>query len=362
MRIDIYCKVVDNWGDAGFCWRLARYLHHFEQASVRLIVDGLDTFTALGVSVQVAKQFGVELITWANIQHAQIDELPDMVIGAFACDLPAPVRQSIREQAQSNQGQRCLWVNLEYLSAEGWVDTHHWKPSMKPDGAIEMFYMPGFTTTSGGVLGIDFAAVSHGELLAAIGMQEKHPSERWASLFCYSDAPLNLFNDVSAPLKLLVPANLDITALHLPRDHAVQIHRIPHLSQPQYDALLRHCDFNFVRGEDSWVRAQLAGRPFIWQPYVQTENTHLVKLEAFCNTFEAVAANANGWREAMLAWSNSGSNSTNPIAALLNQDQGDFAKLHSEFSLWQAHLKAQSTLTTRLMRAHRSWLQGKEAT
>jgi uncharacterized repeat protein (TIGR03837 family) len=260
MRVDIYCKVVDNWGDAGFCWRLARYLHHFEKVSVRLIVDGLDTFTALGVSRKIAQEFGVELIDWASIEPTTSSSLPDILIGAFACNLPAPIRQSIREQAQSNEGQRCLWVNLEYLSAEGWVDTHHWKPSMKPDGAIEMFYMPGFTKTSGGVLSDDFISVTNEELLSAIGMQAKHPGERWASLFCYPDAPLNLFNDVSIPLKLLVPANIDLSTLHLPSNHPVQIHRIPHLTQPQYDALLGYCDFNFVRGEDSWVRAQLAGK------------------------------------------------------------------------------------------------------
>jgi uncharacterized repeat protein (TIGR03837 family) len=362
MRIDIFCKVVDNWGDAGFCWRLARYLHHFEKASVRLIVDGLDTFTALGVSSDVAQRFGVALVDWSDIESTQNPTLPDILIGAFACDLPASIRQSIREQAQSNEGQRCLWVNLEYLSAEGWVDTHHWKPSMKPDGAVEMFYMPGFTKASGGILSDDFISVNNEELLSAIGMRPKQKGERWASLFCYPDAPLNLFNDVSTPLKLLVPANIDLSTLHLPSNHPVQIHRIPHLTQPQYDALLGYCDFNFVRGEDSWVRAQLAAKPFIWQPYVQTENTHLVKLEAFCNAFEAVAPNATGWREAMLAWSNADPVSTNPIAALLNQTQSDFAQFCREFSLWRTHLTAQTILTTRLMQAHQSWLRGKAVT
>jgi uncharacterized repeat protein (TIGR03837 family) len=365
MRVDIYCKVVDNWGDAGFCWRLARHLHHFEQASVRLIVDGLDTFTALGVSSKIAQQFGVELIDWASSEAAAATaspSLPDILINAFACDLPTPMRQSIREQAQSNDGQHCLWINLEYLSAEGWVDSHHWKPSTKPDGAMEMFYMPGFTTTSGGILGDDFVSVSDEALLDTISLHPKQPGERWASLFCYPNAPLDLFNDVSVTLKLLVPANIDLSTLHLPNNHPVQIHRIPHLTQPQYDALLRYCDFNFVRGEDSWVRAQLAGKPFIWQPYVQSENTHLVKLEAFCDAFEVVATKATGWRAAMLAWSNTGLAPPSPIASLLNKNQGDFARFCAEFSLWQTHLKAQSTLTTRLMQAHRSWLQGKAAT
>jgi len=40
-----------------------------------------------------------------------------------------------------------------------------------------------------------------------------------------------------------------------------------------------------VRGEDSWIRAIWAGKPFIWQPYWQTEDTHLIKLQAFLDTF-----------------------------------------------------------------------------
>ena len=60
---------------------------------------------------------------------------------------------------------------------------------------------------------------------------------------------------------------------------------LPFLSQVAYDGLLRDCDINFVRGEDSWVRAIWAGKPFIWQPYFQDENTHIKKLNAFLALF-----------------------------------------------------------------------------
>jgi uncharacterized repeat protein (TIGR03837 family) len=71
---------------------------------------------------------------------------------------------------------------------------------------------------------------------------------------------------------------------------------LPFLSQHDYDRLLWLCDLNFVRGEDSWVRAIWAGKPLVWQPYRQQESTHLAKLAAFLNTYcvgldtEAVAA------------------------------------------------------------------------
>jgi uncharacterized repeat protein (TIGR03837 family) len=356
VTIDIYCKVVDNWGDAGFCWRLARYLHHFEGATVRLIVDGLATFTALGVSKEIAATYGVSLVDWDSTQPVA---LPDILIGAFACDIPEQVRTNISKQANSANGQHCLWVNLEYLSAEPWVDTHHWLPSLKPDGATEMFFMPGFTLESGGIFGEDFARVSEEELLQAIRLTAKTANERWASLFCYSNAPLQILNEVSVPLRLLVPNSIDLSMLELPANHPVKVHRIPHLTQPQYDALLRYCDFNFVRGEDSWVRAQVAGKPFIWQPYVQSEDTHLLKVNAFCDRFEVIAATPPLWRSAMNAWSLASTGKTSSIAALLNADKGDFSALCAKFSQWQAHLSAQTGLNTRLLEAYRAWRIGK---
>src|SRR5690606_39086136 len=50
---------------------------------------------------------------------------------------------------------------------------------------------------------------------------------------------------------------------------------IPFLSQIDYDRLLWACDLNFVRGEDSFVRAQWAAKPLIWHIYPQEEDTHL---------------------------------------------------------------------------------------
>jgi len=40
------------------------------------------------------------------------------------------------------------------------------------------------------------------------------------------------------------------------------------------------CDVNFVRGEDSFVRAQFAARPLVWQAYPQDEGAHLNKSAA----------------------------------------------------------------------------------
>ena len=116
------------------------------------------------------------------------------------------------------------------------------------------------------------------------------------------------------PTTVLIPVGVaeraiaDIAGTPPPPGTAVtvgrlRIERFALLPQPRYDRLLRGCDLNFVRGEDSWVRAIWAGRPFVWQPYLQADDAHLAKLEAFLARFEAVAGPVSGEVAAMMrAW------------------------------------------------------------
>jgi uncharacterized repeat protein (TIGR03837 family) len=62
---------------------------------------------------------------------------------------------------------------------------------------------------------------------------------------------------------------------------ALTAYGLPFVPQNDFDALLWACDVNFVRGEDSFVRAQWAAKPFVWHIYPQSENAHHVKLDAF---------------------------------------------------------------------------------
>jgi uncharacterized repeat protein (TIGR03837 family) len=62
---------------------------------------------------------------------------------------------------------------------------------------------------------------------------------------------------------------------------ALSISYLPYLTQPDFDHLLWACDLNFVRGEDSLVRALWAGAPLVWQIYPQDDDAHHVKLGAW---------------------------------------------------------------------------------
>ena len=53
------------------------------------------------------------------------------------------------------------------------------------------------------------------------------------------------------------------------------------MPQQQFDELLWQADILMIRGEDSFVRAQYAGKPFMWHIYPQQEQAHLEKLAAF---------------------------------------------------------------------------------
>ncbi len=116
------------------------------------------------------------------------------------------------------------------------------------------------------------------------------------SLFCYESTPIGaLFSawaEGDCPIRCRVPPGQPLKAVktHFGCDGPwqfgnLQVEPIPFLSQPDYDRLLWSCDLNFVRGEDSFVRAQWAGRPFVWQAYWQQQDTHLLKLDAFLQRY-----------------------------------------------------------------------------
>lgn len=309
-RWDIFCKVVDNFGDIGVCWRLARQLAEEYGITLRLWVDDL----ALAERFAGAGHARIQLQHWTA--DADFSQAADVVIETFGCGLPEAYQQAMLQGAAT-------WINVDYLSAEAWVEGFHAHPSPQANGLIRYFFYPGFTPQTGGLLReaslparqatADWSAFEFAPMLAAA------PQLLTLSLFCYAHAPLAALVASLAhstqPVRVLVPetvapmlANvLGVTALHV----GEQIQRqqctflvIPFLSQVDYDRLLYLCDFNFVRGEDSWIRALWAGKPMIWLPYQQSEETHLIKLNAFLDYYLAQAdlAVADLLRLAMLAW------------------------------------------------------------
>ncbi len=392
---DIFCNVIDNYGDIGVCWRLARQLANEHNMYVRLWVDDLRSFGKLCPELDAALDEqhcrGVEVRHWPT-DFLSI-EPADLVIEAFACQLPQTY-----VEAMAAREHKPVWVNLEYLSAEDWVEGCHKLPSPHPALPLtKYFFFPGFTEKTGGLLlerellarrdaflsdagakaSLTRACVvgasapyNHGLPLAdatlhpqgvrrrvpgtfgstlslprreitsdlpacglsrmasssirefwqSLGVPERVVGELRVSLFGYEneamDALLRCWEQGGQPVTCLLPEGRSLPQVvnyfGQPAGKAgaiwqrgkLRVHVLPFVEQERYDELLWACDVNFVRGEDSCVRAQWAARPFVWQIYPQHDGVHLGKLEALRARYtaglppEAVQAVQDLW----LAW------------------------------------------------------------
>ncbi|GAB4121368.1 MAG: elongation factor P maturation arginine rhamnosyltransferase EarP [Sideroxydans sp.] len=328
---DIFCSVVDNYGDIGVSWRLARQLVHEHGLSVRLWVDDLHSFGKMlpELDVLLSRQTcrGVEVRCWDSgeegIQHGipHHQSLPrwereasvDLVIGAFACKLPPAYLEAMAACAR-----KPVWINLEYLSAEDWVEGCHRLPSPHPALPLtKYFFFPGFTAKTGGLLlerdlqarrdTFLSDAAAQAEYWRSLGVPQRVEGELRVSLFSYENeamaALLAVWEHGAQPVTCLVPEGRALPQVMQYFGEAcgsdfsptaavglkpgpryargnLRVHVLPFVEQEQYDLLLWACDINFVRGEDSCVRAQWAAKPFVWHIYPQHDGVHLAKLEA----------------------------------------------------------------------------------
>ena len=304
MRWDIFCRVIDNHGDLGVCWRLAADLGSRGE-TVRLWVD--DPRALAWMAPRGAH--GVGVIRWTPA--LAVFEPGEVVVEAFGCDPPAAFIARMAAQAAPP-----VWINLEYLSAEPYVERCHGLPSAPQQGPgaglRKWFFYPGFTTGTGGLLREAQALdASQPHWLATQGVPLR-PGERRVSLFAYADAAFEALLDRlddEPTLVLLAAGAAQAPALALfdasgRRGRHLRAHPLPWFDQPGYDRLLRACDINFARGEDSIVRAMWAGAPFVWQLYAQSDAAHAAKLEALLERLSAGCdpALASAIRRLWRAW------------------------------------------------------------
>jgi uncharacterized repeat protein (TIGR03837 family) len=306
---DVFCRVVDNHGDLGVCLRLARQLVARGQR-VRLWIDDAAALRWMASSPdEHAWAHPWPQDTW------HVSSPGDVVIEAFGCHLPACVEARIAAAPPR------AWINLEYLSAEAWVARSHGlqSPVMSgpAKGLSKRFCFPGFSPDTGGLLAaalppLGGAPLPPAALQAIQQAQSATPSQRLVSLFCYPHAPLGalLQRLAQQDTHVLVlggdavqsAAQQAHAALPVTEAQHLKLTPLPWLNQAQYDTLLAQCDLNVVRGEDSFVRAQWAGKPLLWQLYHQDDGAHADKLEAFLDRWLGDGPNQAAWRQAWRAW------------------------------------------------------------
>jgi uncharacterized repeat protein (TIGR03837 family) len=339
---DIFCTAVDNYGDIGVCWRLARQLAAEHGLQVRLWIDDLASFHNICPAIVPGREMqhcsGVEVGWWREPFPAVIPA--EVVVEAFACNPPPGYVAAMAASAV-----KPAWINLEFLSAEAWVRGCHGLPSPHPSLPLtKHFFFPGFVAGTGGLLieqGLaqrrDAFRRSAGEqarLWQALQLPGPRAGELQVSMFCYPQNALagllRVWAEGNMPVRCLVPDGIAahvvaevfggsvIPAGTLRRTGSLEVAVFPFLEQDEYDRLLWACDLNFVRGEDSFVRAQWAARPMVWQIYPQRDGAHWPKLQAFLELHgralpagprAAVAAFWQAWNKAdesavQAAWPN----------------------------------------------------------
>jgi len=353
LRWDIFCRVIDNYGDIGVCWRLAVQLAQ-RGHSVRLFADdpsALRWMAPLGCP-------GV--VVAAGLEPAAPYDPPDVVIDAFGVGLTAAVLKALARRNGAH-GRVVAWLNLEYLSAEPYAAASHGLASPVHGGAAagvrKWFFFPGFTPDTGGLLREPELARRQAQFDRWSWLHDRgtvNTGQRVLSLFCYEPAVLPAWllslaaQAAQRPVDVLVTHGRATRAVQaalaqLPADWnpgaRVTLRYLPALTQPDFDHLLWSADVNFVRGEDSLVRALWAGVPFIWHIYPQEDQAHLAKLAAF---LEVLDEPAHPGLSAYFYWWNGAV----PGPAPQLQDE----RWQPIFAAARSRLLAQDDLVTRLLR------------
>ncbi|MEN9418884.1 MAG: hypothetical protein RI988_2504 [Pseudomonadota bacterium] len=361
---DIFCRVVDNLGDVGVSWRLARGLAQRGQR-VRLWID--EPGPLAWMAPEGAP--GVEWARWPEPFPAI--EPADVVVETFGCDVPGEVLRRLAARAAGSppagssapgpaQGPAPVWIDVEYLSAEPWVARSHALPSPQfhgpASGLTRWFFFPGFNPATGGLLrepGLleARAAFDRDAWLGAHGLARR-PGERVLVVFCYDDQPA--FTRLSAAfeeaagagplLMLLTPGPAQQLATGCNWAPGTRVHALPWFTQDDFDRLLWCADLCTVRGEDSLVRAIWAGVPFLWQAYPQHDGVHAAKVEAMLADLDAPAAVAAPLADAWRAW-NGGSRG----AALHPLRLPPLGPWGEAVRAWRARLAAQPDLVSQLL-------------
>lgn len=371
LRCAIFCNVIDNFGDIGICWRLARQLAHEYPLDVTLFVDDLASFAVLAPAIQAEKP--VQQLEQITVRHwhpkLTFEQTYELVIEGFGCRLSAQMIDQMDQQ--SKMGQPPHWINLEYLSAETWAIDCHGMTSIHPTtGLKQTFWFPSVTEKSGGLIReagltaereqFQQSDVEQKFFWHALGIDNALTYTKRISLFSYENQAMVAFlaalEESEESTLLVVPKSKSLPDIERWLGVSLQVGDqvkrgqltvvvLPFLSQMQYDRLLWACDLNFIRGEDSCVRAQWASRPFIWHIYPQDEQAHLIKLQAWIDQVEQHAGAIPSWHLAMHAWNEAAPIDMQGWKLMLK----DLALWKSQANVWSNYLTQQSDLVTRLM-------------
>ena len=282
--IDIFCQVIDNYGDVGVAYRLAReFKRVYPNKKLRFVINQIEELNL------IRKSENIEVILYKDI--SKIENSADLIIESFGCEIP----KEYMDKALKNVK---LIINLEYFSAEKWVDDFHLQESFLGGNLKKYFFIPGLSEKSGGIL-LDNEFLERKKKVEAnkeyylekFEIKEKY--DLIGSVFSYEknfDSLIEELKKLDKKIILLILSEKTQKNFIKYFDNGnnydkIKFVKLPFFTYDKYEELLALCDFNLVRGEDSFVRVLLLGKPFLWHIYPQDENTHIKKLESFLEKY-----------------------------------------------------------------------------
>lgn len=306
--IDIFCEIIDNFGDIGVVYRISKELKKiFQNVRIRIVLNRLEEFKAINKKVKDTDYQEIDGLICVTEKYVKENMesfgVSDVFIEAFGCNVPEEYVKAAKENSK-------LWINLEYLSGEKWIEDFHLCESLIDSKTLKkIFFMPGFSEKSGGVI-IDsgflermkFGKENRDEVFKKYFKDFDLKDKFIGTVFSYEKNFENLLetlkNYEKETILLLMGEKTqksfsEILKKNLTEDYGniVKYGKITMIysdffSQEEYEEIISASDFNFTRGEDSFVRGIVLGKPFMWHIYLQEEKAHMDKIKAFTDRFK----------------------------------------------------------------------------
>ena len=305
ISIDIFCKIIDNYGDIGVIYRLIKELKitYGNDVNIRLIINKLDEFRAINSQIEDKNYQQIESYLCMTYDYLEKNlenlSVPDVIIEGFGCDIPRKYKNLAYQKSK-------LIINLEYLTGEKWGEDFHLMESIIPSSITKkVFFIPGFDENSGGLLISDRTKKKVNKnkkfyLEKYFGDIENYDDKLKGTVFTYEKNFLPLLdalNNLNRDCILLLMGDKTQQSIkkilpEIKKDFGNQykygriiIKFQNFLSQEEYEEVIQVADFNYARGEDSIVRAIISGHPFLWHIYCQEDFVHMEKLNGFLSKY-----------------------------------------------------------------------------
>jgi hypothetical protein len=296
MQITILCKVVDNFGDIGVVYRLAKQLKTINpENQINLVVDNLSSFQKICSSVNINAERqeleGLVVYDWkaeafCHHEFSRNDgELMPVILECFQCGRPDWMERILFEEKL----QRTVHIiMIDYLTAEQYAEDFHCLQSLTRSAKVQKVnFMPGFTERTGGLVIEESwreVPVRKADGPVLVFTYEKDWRELVEGLLKGGFDPSTRLRDRRLNHRRILVAqgrgkeSFMSAVKACGADNLVE--ELPYLNQTEWDEVMKGCSALVIRGEESMSRACLSGIPFIWHAYPQSDEYQLVKVKA----------------------------------------------------------------------------------